>query len=52
MTHLRWLTSKEVMAHLNLSACQLMHLRVAEKIKFKKVGNTYFYLVKDKVAND
>ncbi|TRX56700.1 helix-turn-helix domain-containing protein [Thalassomonas sp. M1454] len=47
-----WLTSKEVMKALKITSCQLMHLRVSGKIKFKKIGNAYYYLVEENSLND
>ncbi len=38
-----WLTSKETKEALKLSDCELMHERVSGKIKFKKIGNAYYY---------
>jgi hypothetical protein len=40
-----WLASKEAKAKLKISDCQLMHLRMEEKIEFKKVGRSYFYII-------
>lgn len=40
-----WLTSKETQKILKISACELMHLRVSDKLKFKKQGNSYYYQV-------
>ena len=41
----QWLTSKETQKQLKISGCELMHRRLAGKLKFKKVGNAYFYLI-------
>lgn len=40
-----WLTSKETQKLLKVSGCELMHLRVSGKLKFKKQGNAYYYQV-------
>ena len=37
------LKSKEVQKELKIQACELMHLRVAGKIRFEKKGNAYLY---------
>lgn len=44
----KWLSSKEAKEYLKISDCELMHKRIAGKIKFKKVKNAYFYCVKEK----
>jgi hypothetical protein len=41
-----WLTSKEVKAQLKIKDCELMHIRLHGEIKYKKVGNAYYYLLK------
>jgi len=38
-----WLSSREAAVRLNLSDCELSHLRNAGKLKFKKRGNAFFY---------
>ncbi|MEQ8924708.1 MAG: hypothetical protein RLO81_02780 [Fulvivirga sp.] len=38
-----WLKSKEVEKELKISSCDLMHLREAGKLQFKKKGNTFLY---------
>lgn len=38
-----WLKSKDAQKKLKVSSCDLMHLREAGKLKFKKVGNAFFY---------
>lgn len=38
-----YFSSKETMKRLKITSCELMHLRVANKIKFVKRGNAYFY---------
>jgi hypothetical protein len=40
-----WLTSKEAKKVLKVSSCELMHLRVAGKLPYKKQGNAYFYQI-------
>ncbi len=45
-TNNSWLTSKETQKLLKISSCELMHLRVSGKLKFKKQGNAYYYQVK------
>lgn len=42
-----WLSSKEAQKAMKIQSCELMHLRVAGKLTFKKKGNAYFYLKKD-----
>lgn len=46
-----WLTSKETQKLLKISSCELMHLRESGKLKFKKQGNTYYYLVNQSQIN-
>jgi hypothetical protein len=41
----QWLSSKEAKQALNISDCQLMHLRLAGKLQFRKAGNRFFYLL-------
>lgn len=41
----KWLNSRDTKKALKISDCQLMHQRLAGKLKFKKVGNAYFYLI-------
>lgn len=38
-----WLSSTETSKHLKISACELMHKRERGELKFKKVGNAFFY---------
>lgn len=38
-----WFSSKEVTSKLKIKGCDLMHYRVAGKLKFIKKGNTFFY---------
>lgn len=40
-----WLSSKETKKALNVSSCELMHLRVAGKLPYKKQGNAYFHQI-------
>lgn len=39
-----WWGSVEARKFLKVSDCDLMHLRIAGKIKFIKKGNAFFYL--------
>lgn len=41
------LKSKEVQRELKIQACDLMHLRIAGKIRFEKKGNAYLYNKRD-----
>ena len=50
-SHLTWFTSKEAQRLLKISGCELMHLRVSGKLKFKKQGNAYYYLVNQNQVN-
>ncbi|WP_405597227.1 MULTISPECIES: hypothetical protein [unclassified Pseudoalteromonas] len=45
----KWLSSKEAMKHLKISACTLMHRRVRGDLKFEKRGRAYFYYVETKI---
>jgi hypothetical protein len=38
-----WLSSKEMQKSLKISDCELMHLRSAGKLQFKKLGNAFMY---------
>ena len=40
-----WLSSKETKRALKINDCELMHMRVAGKLVFKKKGNAFFYLL-------
>jgi hypothetical protein len=40
-----WLTSKETQKLLNISGCELMHLRESGKLVFKKQGNAFLYQI-------
>ena len=46
-----WLTSKEAQKSLKVSGCELMHLRVSGKLKFKKQGNAFYYQLAKKQGN-
>jgi len=46
-----WLTSKEVQKALKIRACDVMHLREAGKLKFKKRGNAFLYSEKSVLKN-
>ena len=39
----KWHTSTETKALLNVSGCDLAHLRQAGKLRYAKHGNAYFY---------
>lgn len=39
-----WLTSREMAAWLNVSDCELSHLRQKGKLKFEKRGKAFYYL--------
>ena len=41
----QWLNSKDTMRQLKVSSCHLMHMRQAGNIKYKKQGNSYWYLI-------
>lgn len=45
-TNENWLSSKDAMKALKISACELMHKREAGKLEFKKKGNAFFYKIK------
>ncbi len=42
-----WLRSGEARKVLRVSTCQLMHLREAGEIRFRKSGNAYLYSAND-----
>jgi len=42
-----WLKSKEAVKALKISDCDLMHLRTAGKLEFKKEKNAFLYSEKD-----
>jgi DNA phosphorothioation-associated putative methyltransferase len=44
----RWVRSDEARRVLKLSTCDLAHARESGEIRFKKVGNTFLYLVRQK----
>ncbi len=52
MDKTEWLSSKEVQKKLKIKSCDLMHLREAGKLKFKKVGNAFFYWISDLSKNN
>jgi hypothetical protein len=37
------LNSKEVRKELKISSCDLAHMRIERKLKYKKVGNAFLY---------
>lgn len=43
----KWLSSKEAMAHLKITGCELMHRRERGELKFEKRGRAYFYFIKN-----
>ncbi|MFK3873534.1 hypothetical protein [Pseudoalteromonas rhizosphaerae] len=42
----KWLSSKEAMAYLKITSCELMHRRERGELKFEKRGRAYFYYIK------
>ena len=42
-----FLNSKEAMKLLKISSCELCHIRIENKVRFKKKGNGYYYLKSD-----
>lgn len=51
--HKIWCSSKETKRALKISDCELMHMRSAQNLEFKKTGNAYFYLLdKNQVSNE
>ncbi len=44
---LQWLKSKDAIKALKVTSCDLMHLRIAGKIEYKKSGNSFLYSLKD-----
>jgi hypothetical protein len=40
-----WLTSKDTQKLLNISGCELMHLRESGKLIFKKQANAFLYQI-------
>ncbi len=42
-----WLKSKQVQKALKIRACDVMHLRKAGKLAFRKSGNAFLYSSKD-----
>jgi hypothetical protein len=45
-TPVNWLSSDEVGALLNVSPCELSHMRQAGRLVFTKLGNAYFYSIR------
>jgi hypothetical protein len=39
----KWFSSKEAIKHAKIRDCDLMHHRMAGKLKFEKRGNAFFY---------
>tara|TARA_R110000737_G_scaffold348199_1_gene381508 strand:- start:3527 stop:3721 length:195 start_codon:yes stop_codon:yes gene_type:complete len=50
-SYLTWLSSKEAQKLLNISGCELMHLRESDKLTFKKQGNAFLYQIEQKPIN-
>jgi len=46
-----WLSSDEARKKLRISSCELMHLREAGHLGFKKQGNAFLYAAKDVKRN-
>lgn len=44
----KWLSSKEAMAHLKITGCELMHRRGHGELKFEKRDRAYFYFIESK----
>ncbi len=44
-TPTEWMTSKEVQKALKIKACDVMHLREAGKLKYKKQRNAFLYSI-------
>ena len=42
-----WLNSKEARKELEVSACDLSHIRGVGRLRYRKDGNAYRYLKKD-----
>lgn len=42
-THINWLSSTETSKALQISSCELSHLRQSGRLRFVKLGNAYFY---------
>ncbi len=40
-----WKGSRDACKYLKISDCELMHLRLADKIEFIKKDNAFFYLI-------
>lgn len=43
MERSKWFTSKEAKEYSKLRSCDLMHYRMAGKLKFIKQGNAFLY---------
>ena len=39
----QYLNSKETKKKLKISSCDLMHMRVAGKLRYEKLGNAFWY---------
>ena len=46
-----WLISKEAKAFAKIKDCDLIHHRLAGKLDFKKVGNSFLYKEEDVLKN-
>ena len=42
-----WLTSKGVEKALRVDSCELMHLRLEGRLRFRKKGNAFMYAKED-----
>ena len=42
-----YVSTKEVKDKLKVNGCSVMHLRTEGKLRFKKRGNAYLYLIED-----
>lgn len=42
-----WLSSGDARKRLRVSSCELMHLREAGRLRFKKQGNAFLYAAED-----
>lgn len=42
-----WFSSSEAREKLRISSCELMHLREAGQLRFKKQGNAFLYAAND-----
>ncbi|UZE96811.1 hypothetical protein [Alkalimarinus alittae] len=48
--HKIWCSSKDTKKVLKISDCELMHMRLAGNLEFKKSGNAYYYLIDNNAA--